>query len=132
MQIEAVAGRLLLIYEECKRQLGVVMTLPEYRLSFQLKIYEAARKGDTTNANHFLNVHKWLNRNARHILDESDAILDDKYQLIYTVGAQLPPDGGALRWKIIQAVLKRVRTENRQSSSTRTIKLVALIMVAAQ
>lgn len=108
MQIEAVVGDLLSIYEEVKRKRGVVMTLPEYRLSFQLKIYEAARKGDTSNAINFMKVHEWLDQNARHILDESDAILDAKYQLIYTVGAQLPPDAGALRWTIVQAVLKRV------------------------
>lgn len=110
MQIEDVAADILAIYEEAKRECGVVMTLPEYRLSFQLKIYEAARKGETAKASatNFLKVHDWLNRNVRHVLDESDAILDAKYQLIYTVGAQLPPDAGALRWTIVQAVLKRV------------------------
>lgn len=74
---------LLSKYEECMRERGVVITLPEYRLSFQLKIYEAARKGDTANATNFLKVHDWLNRNARHIMDESDAILDAKYQVRY-------------------------------------------------
>lgn len=84
------------------------MTLPEYRLSFQLKIYESVEKGDIDNARHFLNVHKWINANVRSILDESDAILHAKYQLIYTVGNQLPLDGGSYRWSIVQSVLKRV------------------------
>lgn len=82
--------------------------MPEYRLSFQLKIYESAKKGDIDNARHFLNVHKWINKNVRSILDESDAILHAKYQLIYTVGNQLPLDGGSYRWSIVQSVLKRV------------------------
>lgn len=56
----------------------------------------------------FLNVLKWINVNVRNILDESDAILHPKYQLIYTVGNQMPPDGGSLRWVIAQALLKRV------------------------
>lgn len=44
----------------------------------------------------------------RSILDESDAILHAKYQLIYTVGGQLPIDGGSQRWLVTQALLKRV------------------------
>lgn len=55
-----------------------------------------------------LEVLKWLNENVRNILDESDAILQPKYQLIYTVGNQMPPSGGSKRWLIAQALLKRV------------------------
>lgn len=65
-------------------------------------------KGQATVANHFLLAHKWINSNVRSILDESDAILQAKYQLIYTVGDQLPLDGGAARWVVIQALLKRI------------------------
>lgn len=56
----------------------------------------------------FLNAHKWINANVRNILDESDAILQANYQLIYTMGNQLPPDGGSQRWCVTQAVLKRI------------------------
>ncbi|XP_031629745.1 uncharacterized protein LOC116344981 [Contarinia nasturtii] len=101
--------QMLEIYKECKIEKGVILTLPEYRLSFQLKTYESSCKGDLENAQHFLEAHKWLNANIRNILDESDAILQPKYQLIYTVGNQLSLDGGSLRWTICQAVLKRVR-----------------------
>lgn len=41
-------------------------------------------------------------------MDESDAILHPKYQLIYTLGKQLPLDGGENRWIVIQAVFKRI------------------------
>lgn len=87
---------------------GVILTLPEYRLSFQLKIYESVQKADFEAANHFLAIHKWINANVRSILDESDAILHAKYQLIYTLGNQLSLDGGSNRWLVIQAVLKRI------------------------
>lgn len=50
----------------------------------------------------------WANVNLRTILDESDAILQPKYQLIYTVGDQLQPDGNSQRWLVPQALLKRV------------------------
>lgn len=88
--------------------LGVILTLPEYLLSFQLKIYESVQKENLVAAGTFLTVHKWMNANVRNIMDESDAILQAKYQLIYTVGNQLALDGGINRWIVTQAVLKRV------------------------
>lgn len=87
---------------------GVILTLPEYRLSFQLKIYELVEKGKPARACEFLAAHEWLSQNVRSILDESDAILDAKYQLVYTVGTQQRIDGGPHRWKVIQALLKRI------------------------
>ena len=94
---------------------GVILTLPEYRLSFQLKIYETIalqlKSGENRNfktAKKLLDLLKWTNENVRSILDESDAILNAKYQLIYTVGNQMQPDGDSHRWLVAQALLKRV------------------------
>lgn len=84
------------------------MSLSEHQLSFQLKMYELIQKNELDNALEFQTVKKWLNANIRSILDESDAILQPKYQLIYTVGNQLALDGGVQRWFVMQAVLKRV------------------------
>lgn len=67
---------------------GVVLTKPEYRLSFQLKMYESIQISNVDMSKSILEVLKWLNENVRNILDESDAILQPKYQLIYTVGNQ--------------------------------------------
>lgn len=74
----------------------------------QLKIYESIQKDKIEAAKSFLNVHKWINANVRNILDESDAILQANYQLIYTVGNRNPPDGDEQRWTVTQALLKRV------------------------
>ncbi|XP_037034763.1 uncharacterized protein LOC119073424 [Bradysia coprophila] len=99
--------RLLLeTYKDCKKLKGIIMTLPEWRLSLQLKMYESSRKNEFGISSALLQIHKWLNKNVRNILDESDAILNAKYQLIYTVGEQLPLDGGELRWLVIQSILK--------------------------
>lgn len=87
---------------------GVIISLPEYQLSFQLKMYESIQKSEFEAARKLLLVQNWLNSNIRSILDESDAILDPKYQLVYTVGNQLPLNGGIQRWFVMQAVLKRV------------------------
>lgn len=69
------------------------MSLPEYQLSLQLKLYESIQKEKLENGKKLLSVQNWLNANIRGILDESDAILQPKYQLIYTLGNQLPLDG---------------------------------------
>lgn len=82
--------------------------MPEYRLSFQLKIYEMIQNQKIETAEQLLAVQKWINENVRSVLDESDEILQAKYQLVYTVGDQRKPDGGPLRWTITQAILKRV------------------------
>lgn len=82
--------------------------MPEYLLSFQLKMYESVQKGNPQAARSFLVVHKWMNENVRNVLDESDAILNPKYQLIYTIGNQRSLDGGSKRWTVAQAILKRV------------------------
>lgn len=74
----------------------------------QLKIYESVAKSDLETAKQFIEVHQWINQNVRNILDESDAILHTKYQLIYTVGNKLSIDGGSQRWFVIQSLLKRV------------------------
>lgn len=86
------------------------MSLPEYQLSFQLKLYESIKKNEKEHetTQKILSIQTWLNSNIRGILDESDAILQPKYQLIYTVGNQLPLDGGIQRWAVMQALLKRV------------------------
>lgn len=82
--------------------------MPEYRLSFQLKIYEQAYKGKIDIAKEFLMVHNWMNSNIRNILDESDAILHAKYQMVYTIGEPILFDGDEKRWSVTQAVLKRI------------------------
>lgn len=74
----------------------------------QLKIYESIQKDNIEAAQSFLHLHKWINANVRNILDESDAILQANYQLIYTVGNRMPPDGDEQRWTVTQALLKRV------------------------
>lgn len=72
------------------------------------------RKGSIDKAKNFLLVHKWLNSNIRSILDESDAILQAKYQLIYTIGDEMPLNGGAARWTVIQALFKCIPQRMKQ------------------
>ncbi|CAD7948758.1 unnamed protein product, partial [Amoebophrya sp. A25] len=51
-------------------------------------------------------ISKYLDRHCINILDESDEVLNPKYQVQYTLGSHLPTHGGVERWKIIATVLK--------------------------
>jgi hypothetical protein len=93
------------LYETCIQQGGVVITTPEYMLSFQLMCLERTMHSEQV-AKQYISIQRWLDENCRDILDESDEILSVKNQLVYTVGVQEKLDGGALRWTVIQRVLE--------------------------
>lgn len=57
-----------------------------------------------------MDIYKWTKENVRTILDESDALLQAKFQLVYTVGNQMAPDGDSNRWSVIQKVLRMLPT----------------------
>jgi hypothetical protein len=99
------------VYRECMSLGGVVMTLPEHRLSFELKSYERCHARSFEEARGIFCVQQFLRDNARDILDESDEILHVKYQLVYTLGKQLGLGGGCLRWEVVQQLLKLVPGE---------------------
>lgn len=62
-------------YLECVRAKGVLLTLSEHRLSFELKKHEKALAGSESDSNAIDGILKWLQANARDVLDESDEIL---------------------------------------------------------
>jgi len=97
------------VLNECKENKHVVLTMPEYCLSFKLKTIEMCRLENKKEAKKLIEIEKWLIANVKDILDESDEILTVKYQLVYSVGRQAPLDGGKLRWEISQNVLELAR-----------------------
>ncbi|KAG0619346.1 hypothetical protein M758_4G132600 [Ceratodon purpureus] len=96
------------VYQECISKHGVVVMRPEQRLSTILKGLELCRLGATsaTLAAEMRDLQDMVEKNARDILDESDLLLHVKYQVVYTVGEQMNLDGGDLRWKVSQSVLR--------------------------
>jgi len=99
-----VVQNLQTIYKECKDKRGVLITLPEQLLSFRLIGRERLSR-DRCLARDLLETDHWLQLNVHNILDESDEILDTRFQLVYTVGSQRMLDGQPDRWAITQAVL---------------------------
>ncbi|KAI9776497.1 MAG: hypothetical protein M1839_009531 [Geoglossum umbratile] len=103
-----IATDLHLLHEECKQVRGVLLAQPEHILSFKLIGIEKLSSGNLPLASQLLASHSWLQRNCRDILDESDEILDVRFQLIYTVGASKSIQGNSNRWLTIQAVFDLV------------------------
>ena len=88
---------------------GVILTLPEHMLSFQLSGLQELSNNNVQQAAPMMNFQEWLMKNCRDILDECDHMLAVKTQLIYPSGAQTVVDGHPDRWKIVQDVLKLVK-----------------------
>ena len=88
---------------------GLVLTLPEHMLSFQLSGLQELSNGNIQQARSMMSLQEWLKKKCRDILDECDHMLAVKTQLIYPSGAQTMVDGHPGRWKVVQELLKLVR-----------------------
>ncbi|KAL8627825.1 hypothetical protein Q9189_006473 [Teloschistes chrysophthalmus] len=99
------------MYSKCMADGGVVITQPEHMLSFKLIGCERFASGHRAVGTRLLDSQAWLDRNCRDVLDESDEILDVKFQLIYTLGAQRSMDGQPDRWLIMQSVFDAVENQ---------------------
>ena len=97
------------LHHEMLREGGLVLTLPEHMLSFQLSGLQELSNGNSEQARFMMNLQEWLKRECRDILDECDHMLAVKTQLIYPSGAQTTVDGHPGRWKVVQELLKLVR-----------------------
>ncbi|KAL8715171.1 MAG: hypothetical protein Q9220_001129 [cf. Caloplaca sp. 1 TL-2023] len=97
------------MYEECKAKRGVMITQPEHILSFKLIGLERLASGNYTLGRKLMETQAWLDAHSRPVLDESDEILDVKFQLIYTLGTQRSLDGQSDRWLMIQSIFDIVQ-----------------------
>ena len=135
-----VVRQIQVLQETCKSSRGILLAQPEHILSFKLMGIERLTAGDFQIASSLLKAQIWLEANARDLLDESDEILDVKFQLIYTLGTQRLMDGQPDRWLIIQTmfdliekhapILQRsdpshIELNHRTNSSFPTIRLLS-------
>jgi hypothetical protein len=85
---------------------SVMISKPEYIKSFFLKYFETAVSNDTSLASLFGEVLNEDLTHCRDIIDEADAILHFKSQLIYTLGNQCTIDGKSYRWQAIAIIIE--------------------------
>ncbi|KAH7333016.1 hypothetical protein B0J17DRAFT_709438 [Rhizoctonia solani] len=97
------------LYEECMRGGGILLTQPEHILSFKLMGIDRATSPrdpiDATDNNSLRDIQGWLDTHTRDIFDESDEILHVRYQIVYTIGTEKPPDGHPDRWNTTQQLM---------------------------
>ena len=105
---EALLTLMQSLYEDCVKSHGILLTQPEFLLSFKLMGVERLISGDTSLSKQLIKTQEWLDANAKDLLDESDEILDVKFQLIYTIGNQRHMDGQPERWLLTQSVFDLV------------------------
>ncbi|KAJ7483159.1 hypothetical protein FB451DRAFT_1028934 [Mycena latifolia] len=97
--------QIVALLKECVRVRGILLCQPEHILSFQLMgLHAFCQTKSIEESRLLIEAQEWLDTAARDILDESDEILNVRYQLIYTVGASRPLEGQPWRWNIIQEV----------------------------
>ena len=101
---ERVIEQIQKLYDSCLKDGGILLAQPEHILSFKLIGIERLTSGDFDLASKLMKSQQWLELNARNILDESDELLDVKFQLIYTLGTQRMMDGQPDRWLITQSI----------------------------
>lgn len=87
---------------------GILISRPDSILSFKLSGLQRLADNENRMAEKMIHMQKWLNRNCRDILDESDYQLSVRTQLIYSSGAQETIDGNPNRWEIIEELLHAV------------------------
>ena len=106
--VSAAGNKLQPLFDLCMRERGILLAQPEHILSFKLMGIDMAIRKDKSSegvAKSFLTSQSWLDRHSRDVLDESDEILNVKYQLIYTSGRQEPLEDHPDRWIRIQRIL---------------------------
>ncbi|RHZ68728.1 hypothetical protein CDV55_106064 [Aspergillus turcosus] len=110
---EEMVTKLAELYEECQKRRGVLIALPEQILSFRLIGLDLIGRKPAL-ARKVMALEMWLQNNCRNIIDESDEILDPKFQLVYTIGSQQTLDGHSDRWHITQSLLTLVEQQARR------------------
>lgn len=136
----AVVRQIQNLQKTCKSSRGILLAQPEHILSFKLIGIERLTAGDFRIASPLLEAQSWLEANSRDLLDESDEILDVKFQLIYTLGTQRLMDGQPDRWLLTQTMFdlvekhttilqeadpRHIEVNHRTSSSFPTITLLS-------
>jgi Protein of unknown function (DUF3638) len=120
--------RMITSFKECVKQGGCIVTVPEFRLSLQLKLEEMI----IHQVNHFdgkmseevkflLQLFELHQSHVIDLVDEADEILRHKYQLLYTMGSQVSIDGGERRWQVLQDVLTFLFPQSQLNEESCTI-----------
>jgi hypothetical protein len=102
------AAAIAQMLRECLANRGILLLLPEHTLSFKLMGIESLLTGREEVGRSLLSTQQFLDEHSRDIVDESDENFSVKFELVYTMGTQLPIDFSPHRWFIIHRILDLV------------------------
>ena len=91
--------------EECMQSGDVLLVQPEHLLSFEMMGVDHLLDGNIDLGYTLIEIQGWMNDNSRDFLDESDEILNVRFELVYTMGTQCEAEFSPDRWTIIEDVL---------------------------
>ncbi|KAE8836549.1 hypothetical protein HRS9139_04647 [Pyrenophora teres f. teres] len=93
------------IYQECRANRGILLVQPEHILSFKLMGIECLLNGQPDVGRSLQRTQSFFDKHSRDIVDESDENFSVKFELVYTMGTQLPIQLSPERWTIVHSVL---------------------------
>ncbi|KAJ6191961.1 hypothetical protein J3E72DRAFT_399452 [Bipolaris maydis] len=93
------------IYQECRANRGILLVQPEHILSFKLMGIECLLNGQPDVGRSLLRTQSFFDKHSRDIVDESDENFSVKFELVYTMGTQMPIQLSPERWTIIHSIL---------------------------
>lgn len=94
------------LLKDCMRSGGILLTQPEHILSFMLMGIESCISGKSAVSYELTKTLGRLDRCSRDIVDESDENFSVKFELLYTIGLQLPIQYSPQRWILVQSILE--------------------------
>lgn len=103
------AKQIYQICKECIRTGGIFLVQPEHLLSFELMGLEGLLADDSRLGSRLIQIQRLFNDHSRDILDESDEILNARFELIYTIGIQRAIEFSPNRWTIVEQVFGLLR-----------------------
>ena len=105
---EEILRNLRVLLQQCIRNHGILVILPEHILSLKLLLREKQIDGPLEYVKPLQDISDGFHHQNKDFLDESDEILDPRSQLIYMVGHPKTLDGMPERGLVVQEILHRV------------------------
>eukprot|EP01084_Bolivina_argentea_P234360 394563_1 len=88
---------------------GILITIPEHIMSFNLKIRELKYKKQSNDYEDLKCLQLWKENNVQTIMDEADDICHFRNELIYPIGIPELIDGKEFRWHISMAIFESLQ-----------------------
>ena len=111
-------SKIRVLYEQCVVKGGVLVVQPDHILSLKLIHIDVLLRDDVMGDIRVGDMQEWVANVSRDVLDESDEVLHPRYQLVYSVGEQIPVDDYPNRWITIQHVFSRLQAHSVKLQAT--------------